>query len=66
MTARDADSCRNCRHFSALPAYIAAIFPGLASLSSAYSSVRAEDGLCGLNDRYVDASSVCAHHALER
>jgi len=63
MTARDTDSCRNCRHFSALPAHIEAIFPGLASLSSAYSSVRAEDGLCGLHDRYVAARSVCARHA---
>jgi hypothetical protein len=31
-------------------------------LSSAYASVRAEDGLCSLNDRYLAASSVCNHH----
>lgn len=65
MSARDIDSCRNCLHFNALAADIETIFPGLASLSSAYSSVRTEDGLCSLNDRYLAASSVCSHHTRE-
>jgi|HubBroStandDraft_1064217.scaffolds.fasta_scaffold1722414_1 hypothetical protein len=65
MTVRDNDSCRNCLHFNALAADIELSFPGLASLSSAYSSVRAEDGLCRLNDRYLAASSVCNHHSRE-
>jgi hypothetical protein len=62
MSPRDVQSCRNCRHFDALAADIEANFPGLASLSSAYSSVRAGDGLCALNDRYIAASSVCERH----
>jgi hypothetical protein len=62
MTVPDVDSCRNCLHFNALAGDIEMIFPGLASLSSAYASVRDEDGLCSLNDRYLAASSVCNHH----
>ena len=62
MTRRDVDSCRNCLHFNALAAHVESIFPGFASLGSAYSSVRSEDGLCSLNDRYLAGSSLCNHH----
>jgi hypothetical protein len=33
--------------------------PGLSSLSSAFTAVRAADGICGRHDRYVTASSIC-------
>jgi hypothetical protein len=36
--------------------------PGLASLSSAYAAVRADDGLCSVHDRYVAGSSSCARY----
>ena len=52
--------CRACVHFRNEPAYLEAAFAGLASLSSAYGSVRDEDGLCLLHDRYLGASCSCA------
>jgi hypothetical protein len=56
-------SCTHCRHFNPAPADIEAAFPGLWSLSSAYASVRANDGICTVHDRYVAATSFCAAHA---
>ena len=52
--------CGACAHFGNAPAYLEAIFPGLTSLSSAYGSVRGEDGLCLLQDRYLGADCSCA------
>jgi len=57
------NSCTDCRHFAQAPADVEAAFPGLWSLSSAYASVRADDGICTVHDRYVAASSVCAQYA---
>jgi hypothetical protein len=37
--------------------------PGLNSMSSAWASVRADDGLCGRHDRYVSASSFCEDYS---
>lgn len=53
-------SCRTCAHFRNDPAYLEAVFAGLASLGSAYGSVRAEDGLCLRHDRYLGPGSLCA------
>lgn len=55
--------CRTCRHFRNDAAFLEAALPGLASLSSGYGSVRADDGLCLLHDRYLGARSSCADHA---
>ena len=60
----EAAACRSCRHFEAQAAALEAALPGLSSLSSAYASVRAGDGLCALHVRYVAASSVCAQHLI--
>jgi hypothetical protein len=38
--------------------------PGLASLSSAYAAVRADDGLCAIHERYIAAARVCDRHVL--
>ena len=38
--------CIDCGFFQNDPAMIETAFPGLNSLSSAYSSVRAESGIC--------------------
>lgn len=51
--------CASCAHFRNDPAYLEATFGGLTSLSSAYGSVRAEDGLCLRRDRYVCAAAWC-------
>jgi hypothetical protein len=56
-------ACLRCKHFEHAPAQIEAALPGLASLSSAYAAVRADDGICAVHERYVAASSVCAAFA---
>lgn len=56
-------ACRTCRHFEDSPAALEAALPGLASLSSAYAAVRADDGLCALHDRYLAGRSVCDRYA---
>jgi hypothetical protein len=62
MKHRHAPSCLDCSQFISAPLDIEAALPGLASLSSAYAAVRADDGLCMLHDRYVAGSSVCAQY----
>ncbi|MGD1015636.1 MAG: hypothetical protein ABR863_04250 [Roseiarcus sp.] len=37
--------------------------PGFSSLSSAFASVRADDGLCLMRDRYLSARASCARFA---
>jgi len=51
--------CRNCRHFRSDAVYLETVFPGLISLSSGYGSVRGNDGVCQLHDRYLRASYGC-------
>jgi hypothetical protein len=63
MASADAAACRNCRHFFNASPAIESALPGLSSLSSAYASVRADDGVCSLHDRYIAAESVCGRHA---
>jgi hypothetical protein len=53
------DRCADCRYFRNDPAYLEAALPGLASLSSAYASVRDEDGICARQERYVSATAWC-------
>jgi hypothetical protein len=55
--------CGSCRHFRNDPAYLEAATPGLASLSSASASVRADDGLCLRRDRYLGARASCTRFA---
>jgi hypothetical protein len=52
--------CGSCAHFRNDPAYLEAAMPGLSSLSSAYGSVRADDGICLRHDRYLSARASCA------
>jgi hypothetical protein len=59
-------ACGSCRHFRNDAAYLEAAIPGLASLSSASASVRADDGLCLLRDRYLSARASCARFAAAR
>jgi hypothetical protein len=56
----EATQCASCAHFRNEPEYLEAAFAGLVSLGSAYGSVRAEDGLCLLHDRYLGAHCSCA------
>ena len=52
-------ACRNCMFFNGEPASIEAAFPGLNSLSSAYSSVRADAGICNRHGLFVSPSKGC-------
>jgi hypothetical protein len=54
--------CGSCLHFRNDPATLEAALPGLASLSSGYGSVRADDGLCLVHDRYLSARASCARY----
>jgi hypothetical protein len=59
MSRNVSPTCMQCRHFKNAPAEVEAALPGLSSLSSAYSAVRCDDGICAVHDRYVAASSTC-------
>jgi len=54
-----AECCAACRHFRNEPQFLEAAIPGLASLSSGAAAVRADDGLCGVRDRYLSARAHC-------
>jgi hypothetical protein len=51
--------CRWCSHFRNDAEYLETAFKGLTSLSSAYGSVRSDDGICLRHDRYLSARSSC-------
>jgi hypothetical protein len=57
-------SCRSCAHFRNDPAYIEATIKGLATMSSAHASVRADDGVCLRHDVYLSAEASCDDHTL--
>ena len=57
------NSCVSCCHFRNQPEYLERAIPGLSSMSSAYASVRGEDGICVKHDRYLSARSHCADYA---
>jgi hypothetical protein len=54
--------CGNCRHFCAAALRLEQQLPGLRTLGSAFGSVRAGDGLCGLHERYLSPSACCRRH----
>ncbi|SPF34963.1 conserved hypothetical protein [Syntrophobacter sp. SbD1] len=45
--------CLNCKYFNNEPDRVEEALPGLSVLSSAYSSVRAEAGICGRHDLFL-------------
>ncbi len=51
--------CGDCRHFRNDPVYLEDAIKGLSALSSAWASVRAEDGICLLHDRYLSSEASC-------
>ena len=55
--------CGACGNFCNDPGYLEKVMPGLTSMSSAHASVRADDGVCLLHDRYLSARSSCADFA---
>jgi len=66
MTQSRRDSgaaCRNCAHFRNDPEFLEAAFKGLNAMSSAWGSVRAEDGICRKHDRYLSPEAWCGEFA---
>ena len=61
-----AGKCAACAHFRNEPDYLEREIPGLAVMSSAHASVRADDGICTLHDRYLSAHASCAKFAPRR
>ena len=55
--------CRDCAHFRNAPADLEAALPGLNSLSSANNASRADDGVCPVHDRLVNAGARCADYS---
>jgi len=53
--------CLYCQYFQNSPAYLESVYKGLTSLSSAYGSVRKDDGICAKNDEYLSADDWCEH-----
>jgi hypothetical protein len=60
--AASVPSCSTCRHFVNDPRIVEPLTPGLVSFGSGDASVRADDGLCLLHERYVDAQAGCSHY----
>ncbi|SDT93614.1 hypothetical protein SAMN05444156_0886 [Verrucomicrobium sp. GAS474] len=55
--------CGNCVHFANAPAAMEEAMPGLATMSSGFGSVRAQDGLCALHGYYLAAWDRCGKFA---
>lgn len=53
------ECCLRCAHFNNSPEYLESVFKGLTTLSSAYASVRKQDGICKLRDLYLSADGYC-------
>jgi len=51
--------CFNCAHFNNDPAYLEEVFRGLIVLSSGYASVKRDDGICSVTDRYLSGNNLC-------
>jgi hypothetical protein len=59
MIPKSERHCINCAHFRNSPEYLESVYKGLTSLSSAYASVRKDDGICLLRDLYLSADECC-------
>jgi len=52
-------ACSDCIHFENDPALIEKNFPGLTVMSSAFASVRDQDGFCNFHQLYLSARDSC-------
>jgi hypothetical protein len=62
MAAAVAACCGSCRHLQRTGYALEADLPQLRTMSSAYAAVRADDGVCGVHQRYVASYYVCGAH----
>jgi hypothetical protein len=65
MTVKSDKICINCVHFRNSPEYLESVYKGLTALSSAYASVRKDDGICLLRDLYLSADESCSSFTRE-
>jgi hypothetical protein len=63
VQAKVRPQCAGCASFRGDPKDLEGLLNGLTSLSSAYASVRSDDGICLRHDRFVAARSSCADFA---
>ncbi len=61
QSEKEKPQCIKCLHFHNTPELLESEFKGLTALSSAYGSVRCQDGLCDVNDIYIAANRCCSH-----
>ncbi len=54
-------TCRDCKYFNNDPKWLEKELSGLNALSSAYSSVRGEAGICMKLDIYLSPIKKCRH-----
>ncbi len=54
--------CRSCRHFNNEPAYLEKTIAGLKVFGSGYSSVKKDDGICCVTERYLSGDNICRHY----
>jgi len=52
-------TCRDCAYFKYRPEDIERLLPGLKSLSSAYSSIRGEAGICIVKSIFLFPQKAC-------
>ena len=55
--------CGRCRHFDNRPETLEKAYPGMTAMGSGHASVRVQDGLCLLHDRYLSYHDVCGDFA---
>ncbi len=56
-------ACRTCVNFRNDPVFLETAIKGLNAMSSAWASVRSDDGLCLRHDRFTGAAGFCPAHA---
>ena len=56
----DRSACFPCAHLCDDPVRVETALPGLAILSSAHASVRAQDGICLRHDVLIDGRHRCS------
>ena len=57
--------CKYCTHFNNDPADIEKAYPGLTALSSAFASVRHQDGFCDHHQFYLSSLDSCMQFMAE-
>lgn len=52
-------ACMNCKHFRNSPQYLESVIKGMSCMSSGHASIKKDDGICLVNDVYLQAEDWC-------